>query len=636
MKRFFFAFLAALLLTAIYWPGLSGGFVLDDNSNLLLNQDVQLHIGDKDFLSRAINSSPSYRDFARPLSMLAFAVEHATFGDFDAFRMKAINLGLHILNMLLLAVLLTRILTYLTETGALRFPAQLPPEKLALVLAFCWAALPGNVSSVLYVVQRMNLMASTFVLIGMLIYFAQRLSGLGPRARALRLWCALPFFMLGALCKENALLGWVFLAGLEVLFVISRLRPELRDKLTKGLFAGAAIVAIALPFLLQDLVAQGFERRPFGFWERLADQPYALLSYQGASYLPFFISPRFYMDYFGPANADVLKFPLILAAAVVLVMLFTTIYFCCRRLSVVCYVTLGWFFLLHAAESTVLPLEIAFQHRNYLPSVGLVLGIACLLTYLASRFPRLREYLPLMLGIYLLSLPAATALEASRWGNTYTFLSTETEKLPVSARAHYQLGLWFHQNDPADLYCNEAAAAFDTASAYDRSSISGFFGKVIIAQRCGQQTSRMDWQLAADFLRAAPANINNLRYLDLLSDSCASLNSVDCEDVSMLIEASLQNPTYRDSQKASFHYIHAKLALYQGNHLEAYESANRALEIDPVHLNSNLLMLDIMHETASCDGLISALDILAGSDLESRLNQRVGNLRERFASCLGG
>ena len=50
-------------------------------------------------------------------------------------------------------------------------------------------------------------------------------------------------------------------------------------------------------------------------------------------------------------------------------------------------VSLGvlWFFTGHLLESTILPLEIAHEHRNYLPLLGIIIAMIGLIDYGCAR-----------------------------------------------------------------------------------------------------------------------------------------------------------------------------------------------------------------------------------------------------------
>ncbi|MFI4959510.1 MAG: hypothetical protein ACHP7C_10175, partial [Lysobacterales bacterium] len=94
---------ALLLVTAIYWPGLSGSWLFDDYPNIVDNHGVQPSEMSIPALVRATLSSPA-SDFKRPLASLSFAANYLVSG-LDPYAMKLTNLVNHLLNGLLEMVL---------------------------------------------------------------------------------------------------------------------------------------------------------------------------------------------------------------------------------------------------------------------------------------------------------------------------------------------------------------------------------------------------------------------------------------------------------------------------------------------------------------------------------------------------
>jgi hypothetical protein len=102
----------------------------------------------------------------------------------------------------------------------------------------------------------------------------------------------------------------------------------------------------------------------------------------------------------------------------------------------------GWFFFLvgHAVESTVVPLELYFEHRNYLPSVGLIAASVGLISMALAR-ARLRGRPPIRYGIgaglvVLALLALATASQARVWGSLERMAAQGVRHHPQSLRAN--------------------------------------------------------------------------------------------------------------------------------------------------------------------------------------------------------
>lgn len=166
-------FLAGMLTTLAYWPGLLGPFFFDDLHNLTENQTlVNLDLTEADSWRTAAYSSTAGM-FYRPLSMITFAVNLSFAGEFTPFSLKATNLAFH---------LLTAFCVYFFCNLVLRSPALAcsrlcgsDRKFIAILAAAIWALHPLHVSTVLYAVQRMAQLSTLGVLAGLIVFLRYRL-----------------------------------------------------------------------------------------------------------------------------------------------------------------------------------------------------------------------------------------------------------------------------------------------------------------------------------------------------------------------------------------------------------------------------------------------------------------------------
>lgn len=98
---------------------------------------------------------------------------------------------------------------------------------------------------------------------------------------------------------------------------------------------------------------------------------------------------------------------------------------------------LGWFLVGHLLESTIVPLDLVYEHRNYLPSLGPLAGVAAGLGGLSVREPASARALVIGACLILLSM---TAYRAWQWSDPYTHALLESRHHPHSYRPHYELG----------------------------------------------------------------------------------------------------------------------------------------------------------------------------------------------------
>ncbi|MEZ5583815.1 MAG: hypothetical protein R3F37_14660 [Candidatus Competibacteraceae bacterium] len=105
-----FILLAAGLLAAvmIYTPGLSGPFFFDDIPHIQNNPHLRPDELNATTLKLAAFSTTHAESFQRPVSMASFAFNYYFFGE-DPTSFKAINLGIHLINGILIFLLAQRL-----------------------------------------------------------------------------------------------------------------------------------------------------------------------------------------------------------------------------------------------------------------------------------------------------------------------------------------------------------------------------------------------------------------------------------------------------------------------------------------------------------------------------------------------
>jgi hypothetical protein len=359
--------LLLLLAAAAFAPGLQGPFVLDDHVNLA--PVWRWLMGQQDFWSTAFDnrSGPG----GRPLAYLSF-MANASVGADATFGYKAVNLFLHLANTALVAMLVQRLL-------ALAGKRAWPPHA-AVAIAALWAVHPMQASTVLYVVQRMALLGAFAQLAAVLAYLEARKQLPTDRAQArLLMFLVLPVVvLLGFAGKETALVAPLLCALVELCFFAGAPRPR-EVKLFFGLFLLLpAVAALALLAIDPSRIPRGYAAREFGLGDRLATEPRILLEYAGRWLFPAKLA--LYRDGHPVVSTLGAAWPgLVGVGGALLAALFAL-----RRAPLVAFGVL-WFLAGHALEAGPLGLELYFEHRNYLPGLGLALVLFALLVPALGR-----------------------------------------------------------------------------------------------------------------------------------------------------------------------------------------------------------------------------------------------------------
>lgn len=431
------AAVVALACMLAYGQALNGPLFFDDVPNLLDNRLVQIDGGALDDWRVAALSSGAGL-FYRPVSMLSFAINHAVSGALSPFSLKATNLAIH----LVIGALVYFFTLALLAAPALRIHRLAANQRpmVAVIAASIWLLHPIHVTTVLYAVQRMAQLSTLFTLAGLLVFVRYRLRWAGSGASpgeviAAFIWLVL-LGLLAVLSKENgALLPWL-IAVVEVTLFRGAWNGQFRRRLARLGWCVFCVpmVVLALIFIVSPETLTGqFLSREFTLHERLLTQGRMLWQYLNWLAVPNIIDMGFFHDdiaisrsYWLPVTTwvSLLAWVLVLAASI----------FWLRRYPLVAFALL--FYLVgHSMEASVWPLEMVFEHRNYLPAVGLSALAAVAIYRAAARYNRVR--LRTLVGSILVVLVALLAVRTQVWSEELVLARYNMTNHPQSARANF-------------------------------------------------------------------------------------------------------------------------------------------------------------------------------------------------------
>jgi tetratricopeptide (TPR) repeat protein len=485
-------FLLPLLVAAVYWPGLGGGFAFDDFPNIVDNKT--LHVSQLNWPEwlAAMFSSPSSQ-LQRPLAMLSFAINHY-FTGLDPWPMKLTNVAIHALNSLLVLALVRRLV------GAAQLHREDGSRKdwVALFASACWALHPINLMAVLFVVQRMEILSHSFVFFGLWLY----VTGRQRQQAGLRGWGRIlagliPCTILGLLAKESAALIPLYAFCLELCLFRFLGNDQVRDRRLYVMYAVVlflpAIMGVA--WLLPNALAPGaYAARDFTLSERLWTEPRVVLDY-----LHWIVAPDlgtlalFHDDYvmsrgpWSPASTvfAAVSIPILLALAWI-----------ARAKRPLLSLGLLWFFGAQLITATFIPLELVFEHRNYFASIGICLVFADLLMLMPER--KNHRLIGACCAAALLLLYAGiTHLRAREWDHPVRFSISEATKHPQSPRATYDLArtlIVLGNYRPDSPYTRQAWPALERARQASGGGVLPTQAALMLAARTDAQIQPAWWQ----------------------------------------------------------------------------------------------------------------------------------------------
>lgn len=445
---FFGAVLVAALL--VYAPGLRGGFLFDDEPNLA-------PMG-----SSGIASWEAFKAFVlgghagplgRPVALASFLLD-ANAWPSDPFPFKRTNLWLHLLTGVLLCwATLNLLRLYGVAESQARWGA-------VLNMAF-WLLHPFMVSTTLYVVQRMAQLAALFTFAGLAGYLHGRLLLERGRPRAAYGWMSASLLIgtaLAALSKENGvllpLLAWVAEAcrsceRAEATSAAPAFSPRL-DWRWKALFFW--VPAATIVFILGrsiNLSPDAWPARAFNQVQRLLTEPRILWEYLYQLYVPRVEGLGLFQDGYEFSTGLLQPATTLLSLLGVLALLALAIW-ARRKGGGGRYVVLAllFFFVAHLLESTLIGLELYFEHRNYVAAAFLFLPLAMGLLRVSQKRSLMVAGVAALAIMAMLSL--LTWQRAKLWSDVAVLQNYWAVSTPDSPRAQNYLAIQLFDSGRAD------------------------------------------------------------------------------------------------------------------------------------------------------------------------------------------
>lgn len=597
-------FLLFLLIGFIYLPGINGGLIADDFPNIVDKNGIQInHLNQRELYSAwSANTSGLLK---RPIASVSFALNYFFSGQkIVAADFKLTNIGIHILNAFLVFFVSRRLFSAVSK--------ELPAQKLGLICALVWAVHPLQLTSVLYIVQRMNSLSFTFMLAGYLIYLSGRLQ-LGKPGRIFLMYAGcIGCTVLAALTKENgALLPFLmFVTEITLLRCCAPVSQVNQKNQLYGFYGLTAVIPaiIAIIFLAShpNFVLDNYTFRDFNLSERLMTEARALFYYFGLLIYPDNTQLGLFHDDY-PVSRSFLNPITTLPAILGIVLLIVTSAICIyRKQYPYLSFAIAWFLTSHSMESSILPLEIMYEHRNYVPSFGIIFSVVGIIYPITQKIKK-TALINFLYASLILSLAAATFTRANIWSSPGGITYFETRNHPHSLRAQttYAKFLERVKGEDADAYSHYILAA-----QLDKADVSSLVDAFISLNRIKLKTPLSDDgknelpigynapvklnqdyidQLAKQLnleiigrLNFKPTAISTMMSLRMATN-CLLEGKLECQNMADNIHtwanAAIANSWYPN--KAIMAVINAKIDFFQGNVDSALENLTKAIEYEP-------------------------------------------------------
>jgi tetratricopeptide (TPR) repeat protein len=433
-----------VLIFAIYGNSLQADWHLDDSVIILNNPRIKITEITSTALAQTFFASIDGGHYSsnkvyRPIPCLTFALNWYLGGK-TPFGYHLVNISIHFLAGIFL--FLSILWLYKTPRMVSR-QAKDNSFSVAFFVAILWAVNPIQTQAVTYIVQRMASMAAMFYVIGIYLYLRGRLTESIRPKTGWFLGC-LAAFLCALGSKENTITFPLAILLLEFMFFQDLTRANIRRTFVKIiLLLSLTLLILGIWFFLQgDLsrIIGGYEYRSFTPAQRLMTEARIVVFYLSLLFYP--APTRLSIEHDVTVSTSLIHPWTTLPSILLIFALIILAIFQIRKRPILSFAIL-FFFLNHMVESTIVPLELIFEHRNYLPSLFLFVPLAVFIINLANTYKGKKDWIYASLVIFMILLVTGwgigTRIRNMAWANEKTLWEDALRKAPLSARPYINL-----------------------------------------------------------------------------------------------------------------------------------------------------------------------------------------------------
>jgi tetratricopeptide (TPR) repeat protein len=556
----------AIVVILIYADTLTSPFIFDDLPNILHNPHIRVPALSFENLAWAGYHSP---ESWRPVANISFALNHF-FNGYNPVGYHAVNILIH---------LSCGIFLYFLANATLQTPALRSRYErfgwIPFLAAFIWLVHPLQTQSVTYLVQRMNSMAAMFYVLSMLFYVKFRMSTVTWMKWTMFAGCVLAALLAFGTKQITATLP-LFILLYEWYFFQEPGRQWARRNFF--LLGGVCLFFMILVLVYLDFdparILIGYGGRDFTPLQRLLTQSRVVIFYISLMLWP---NPsRLNLDHDFALSHSLLNPASTLIAITVIIALIACAILIARKEPLLSF-SIIWFFGNLVIESSVIGLELVFEHRTYLPTMFAILAIVSL------AFRYLKHALPVVIALSLVgALFCAWTYERNQvWADEITLYRDSAVKSPGKARPQNNLGAALSRQGRFPEAVERYQAALKIKPEYADAHYN--LGYAL------SKTGKLDEGLA-HFREAVRIEPKRVKYLNNLGVALA-LKGNYAEAIGVLEKALKINPSDADA--------HNNLGLVlkkQGDPEAAMQHFSSAVALDPRHpdalYNRGIILMD--------------------------------------------
>lgn len=531
----------------LYQKGLYGDYVFDDGVNILENQKLAITSLDIIYLQAAWGSGDA-GPLGRPITMLSFALNHY-FTGFDPFYFKLTNLFIHLINGLLVFIISLKLFQWLSHQYQ-KISLQ-SAAYLACLVSLIWLIHPLNLTSVLYVVQRMTSLSALFGLLALAIYCVWRtrtITGLNTIIAS----CGVALSLLASmLSKESGILFIPLIYWVELIVFQAKnlqFQPIYFKKIKSIHMLWGGVIAAGLIFLYllpPYLNPANFARRDFSLLERLLTESRVIFYYLKMTFYPLLSDLSLYHDDFIISKSITQPTTTLYSLAGLL------------GISLACLALVkkhpmllfawGWYVISQLLESTFISLELIHEHRNYFGIIGFIVTTVYYIAQINNK--KIQPFIYMLSAIYISNLAWTTWQRSEIWSNLVDHAAYEAAMHPQSDRANYQLARIYmnlmqkEQNSQQKIhYAQLAQDALNQAKNSYIPANGAWFAELHLAYYLGNPVSQQTINELIWRLEYNPFQNNNVSFLSAFANcQINGFCKVPHEQAVLIIAAGLNN-----------------------------------------------------------------------------------------------
>ena len=507
LKTYLHLLLIAVIGVMAYSNTFHVPFVLDDVAQIQNNQMVKdvhnflLALKGHDFASGAYKYTPS-----RFIGYLSFALNYHFSGP-SVTGYHVTNLLIHLTNAVLVYffVQLTFKTPYLNGPEAPLFTIHDSRSSglIALFSALLFVSHPLQTQAVTYVVQRFASLATLFYLLSLVMYIKGRQilvgatvrvekdpsSNLRPYYSVSALACFILSFVSAVLAMKTKEIAFT-LPFVIILYEFIFFTAPLKKKLVFLLPVLLTLIIVPLSVMhsdkpigemLSDISEKTRIQTQLPRWDYLMTEMRVITTYVRLIFLP--VNQN--LDYDYPVSRSFFGLPVLLSFLFLASLLGAAVYLIYRTqrakreaqsvessmpyaLSATRLVAFGiiWFFVTLSVESSFIPIvDVIFEHRVYLPSIGIFISITAGMFIVARRL-RKETSIVWTLVLVTLAFSAVTYARNNVWKDGVSLWEDTVKKSPNKARPHNNLGEAYYKFKLFDKAEGEFQAALKIRPDY--------------------------------------------------------------------------------------------------------------------------------------------------------------------------